>query len=334
MNTQIIKGLISNSSFESQVITEVNGIVFVNLDYFTNRSYQSQGINEFFFAISQYKNKPIVFLIRDGVNCWFTGIREIVKKVIKDLNCTKQNCFIYGYDDLQLEDVTFISLNVLQMWTDLTFKKIKDLPISSGNWQKKFAALYGRHDIFRLKFLRHLHTNYFEDSLLAFNSVTGTYNERFQNYFNEDIEWYKNNCPIFLDFKEANNWVPYDKSLSSIGEHYNKYFIEIVAETDFYSDKFFTEKTLKNFYLGKPFILWSGAHSLYKLREAGFRTFEPYINESYDRIENTKERFDAIMAEIDRLGKLPDHDLRSIHTKLEEIFSYNRDFFVQFMLTR
>lgn len=333
MNTRTIKELISNNVFEN-IITEVDNFVFVNLDHFTNRLYQSQGASEFIYSMCDYKNHIIVFLLRDGVNCRITGIREVLKKVIAELRLTKETCYIYGYDNLHLDNSTYIEFNVLQMWTDLTYKKIKDLPICDTQFEKKFAALYGRHDIFRLKIFRHLFQYHKNTSLLAFNSECGTYNARFDLHFINDKTWYKENCPVFLDFDTSSTWIPYGKSLETIGSHYNKYFIEIVAETDFFTDKFFTEKTLKNFYLGKPFLLWSGAHSLFRLKEAGFKTFSPYINESYDSIQNTKDRLDAILIEVDRLSKLPMEQLKEIHNQLSERLLYNREFFIQFMLTR
>jgi hypothetical protein len=334
MNTQEIRDLISNLSFEPTLITKINNVVIVNLDYFTNRNYQSQGINEFLYTLSGYKNHIIAFLIRDGVNCRITGIREAIKKVIRDLELTAETCYVYGYDNLELENTTYIDMDVLQMWGSLCYARIKDLPLSTNKFQKKFAALYGRHDLYRLKLFRHLYTYHKDESFLAFNSINGLYSSRFKNEFDEDSNWYHSNCPVFLDFKNANNWVPYGDSLDNIGIHYNNYFIEIVAETDIYTDKFYTEKTIKNFYLGKPFLLWSGANSLSRLQNEGFQTFSPYIDESYDRISNVRDRFEAIVMEIDRLAKLPNHELARIHDALSERFEYNRDFFVKTILTR
>lgn len=333
MITLKINDIISNCNFDSKVISVIDGIVFVNLDYLTNRQYQSQGVNEFLYQISNYKNHTVVFLIRDGVNCRVTGLREIIKQVILSLNLTNATCFHYGYDDLDLDNSTFIDMNVLHMWAHLCFEKIKDLPLSSNNTEKKFAALYGRHDLYRLKIFKHLHTNYYNDSLLAFNSVNGTYNQRFIDDFDNDCRWYQEHCPVFLDFASANNWVPYGDSLEKIGNQYNRYFIEIVAETDFYSNKFFTEKTLKNFYLGKPFLLWSGQHSLETLRKAGFRTFSPYIDESYDSITDSKDRLNAILKEIDRLSSLSYAELANLQNDMNEIFLDNRENFNQ-LLTR
>lgn len=333
MITQKINDIISNSNFDSKIISLIDDIVFVNLDYLTNRQYQSQGVNEFLYQIGDYKNKVIVFLIRDGVNCRITGIRETIKHVITSLSLTKETCFHYGYDDLELENSTFIDMNLLQMWTHLSYEKIRDLPSSICTFEKKFAALYGRHDLYRLKFFRHLRTNYANDSLLAFNSINGLYNQRFQHDFANDIEWYQQNCPVFLDFPTSNNWVPYGESLEKIGKQYNRYFIEIVAETDFYSKHFFTEKTIKNFYLGKPFILWSGPNSLETLQDAGFITFHPYIDETYDSIANIKDRFDAIIQEIDRIAKLSIPELTYLNNKMIEIFQHNRKIFMKKLLT-
>jgi hypothetical protein len=332
MNTQKINQIISCNLFE-QVITVIDEILFVNLDYLTNRQYQSTGLNELLYEIGGYKNHVVVFLIRDGVNCRFTGLREVIIHVIEALQLTKDTCFHYGYDNLNLENSTFIELNVLQMWGHLCYEKIQNLPLSSNTFHKKFAGLYARHDIYRLKIFRYLHTNYYDHSILAFNSVNGVYSNRFEQMFNDDVKWYSQHCPKFLDFPSANNWVSYTNSLDRIGEHYNNYFIEIVAETDFYSNVFFTEKTMKNLYLGKPFILWSGVNSLATLRKAGFRTFSPYIDESYDTILNVRDRLEAIFREIDRLANLSYRELADLNSKMNEIFQHNRNCFTKKLLT-
>lgn len=333
MSTQKIKKLIPFFN-EPKLIHIVEDVVIVNLDFFTNRYYQTQGLNEFLFTIGGYKNHSVVFLIRDGVNCVMTGIREIIKKVIYELKLTEETCYIYGYDDLKLDNTTFIEMDAIRMWASSCYTMIKDLPISNNQFQKKFAALYGRHDLFRLKIFRHLYTNYLDESLLAFNSTAGQYNSRFTKEFEDDIDWYRNHCPVFLDFEQSHTWYPFQDSLQTIDNHYHNYFIEIVAETDPYSNKFFTEKTMKNFYLGKAFLLWAGPYSLFRLRENGFKTFSPFINESYDTIENTRDRFDALLSEIDRLAGLSIAELQEIQNEIGERLQYNRDYFTQFILTR
>jgi len=55
-----------------------------------------------------------------------------------------------------------------------------------------------------------------------------------------------------------------------------------------------TEKTFKAIALEMPFILVAPAHSLEYLRSYGFETFAPYIDESYDLIEDPVARIEAV----------------------------------------
>jgi hypothetical protein len=64
-------------------------------------------------------------------------------------------------------------------------------------------------------------------------------------------------------------------------------------------------------YTGKPFVLYGVQGQLQHLRDLGFRTFQPYIDESYDLESNYEKRFDMITQEVDRLSK--DADLRLIN---------------------
>jgi hypothetical protein len=55
-----------------------------------------------------------------------------------------------------------------------------------------------------------------------------------------------------------------------------------------------TEKTFKAIALEMPFVLVAPAHSLEYLRSYGFRTFAPYIDESYDAIEDPVKRIERV----------------------------------------
>jgi hypothetical protein len=55
-----------------------------------------------------------------------------------------------------------------------------------------------------------------------------------------------------------------------------------------------TEKTFKAIALEMPFVLVAPAHSLQYLRSYGFRTFAPYIDETYDTIEDPILRIEAV----------------------------------------
>lgn len=326
MNTHTINELyhlISTSNLDN-VFTKVNNYLFVNLDWLTNRDYQFEGVNEYLFYIGQHKNKSIVFLQRDGVNLRFTGMLEIVKQTIQDLKLTNASCFLYGYNDPEIENCTFVPLNVVRMWASQCYPLIKDLPLSTNDYAKKFAGLFGRFDMYRLNLYKHLSKH---DSLLGWNSKHVSFNSRHYEYFKSDQEWFNSYGTTQLDYSTGSGSVSFRDSLGAIGKHYNTYFIEVVSETDVHNNRFFTEKTLKNFYLGKPFLLLNGSGSLDYLRSFGFQTFAPYINESYDTMTSVYDRITAIKQEVDRLADLDYNTCRQINENLRPIFEHNRSIF-------
>lgn len=320
MNTQQIYQLICNTNLDNTV-TQINNYLFVNLDWLTNRNYQFEGTNEFLYYIGQHKDKQIVFLQRDGVNLQFTGIQEIIKQTIKD---TGNPCYLYGYNNPKIDNCMFLPLDAIQMWIAQCYPLIKDLPLSTLSNSYKFAGLFGRFDMFRLKLYRHLKQY---DSLLGWNSAQVSYNARHYENYKDDLTWFNSTERSIVDYPAASGSVSFRDALKDIGKHYTTYFIEVVSETDVHNDKFFTEKTLKNFYLGKPFLLLSGANSLAQLRSYGFQTFAPYINESYDTLSSVYDRVSAIKKEIDRLAALDYTSIVNINKNLQPIFEHNRSIF-------
>ena len=123
MNMHQINQLISNFKFDES-LTVIDNYVFVNLDWLTNRDYQSQGVNEIIFSAGQYPDSIFVFLIRDGVNCQLTGLGFVIETIVKNLQLNSETCYIYGYDDLKIPNTTFIELDVVQMWCSLIYQQL------------------------------------------------------------------------------------------------------------------------------------------------------------------------------------------------------------------
>lgn len=92
-----------------------------------------------------------------------------------------------------------------------------------------------------------------------------------------------------------------------------------------YSCTFLTEKTYKGLVSAQPFILNTTPGALAALREQGFRTFSPYIDESYDGILDDDSRMKAILSEIDRLSTLTDEQWINMYANLYDVFVHNRD---------
>lgn len=121
--------------------------------------------------------------------------------------------------------------------------------------------------------------------------------------------------------------------------HYDDAYFGIITETKYFHDNptdlfllksdlsldgyLFSEKTYK-FIAGKlPFIIVGVPGSLQALRELGYKTFHPYINEAYDAIQNDEDRMIAIINEIERLCGLNDTKWLTIQEKLQSIIEHN-----------
>ena len=63
--------------------------------------------------------------------------------------------------------------------------------------------------------------------------------------------------------------------------------------------------------------------SLHVLKDSGYKTFHPYINEDYDNIEDDELRLVAIADEIERLCGLSDEEWLEIQRELIPRLEHN-----------
>lgn len=107
-----------------------------------------------------------------------------------------------------------------------------------------------------------------------------------------------------------------------------KSLVEIVVESQNLDHLFITEKTLKAFLCKNIFFIFNSPRSLAFLRGLGFKTFEPYIDESYDLIEDTYLRAEAIVTEIKKLSLLNKHEQYILLENCKEIVYHNYNHFI------
>ena len=100
----------------------------------------------------------------------------------------------------------------------------------------------------------------------------------------------------------------------------------IVLET-VYDRIHLTEKTLRPLACGHPFLLLNGAGALEKIREYGFETFQPYINESYDKEPDPVKRMDMVLTEMNRINSSSEKYQRWIWDGCQQIADYNKRLF-------
>jgi hypothetical protein len=85
-------------------------------------------------------------------------------------------------------------------------------------------------------------------------------------------------------------------------------WVTVVSEASF-SDKdqqlFLSEKVFKPIVCFHPFIILGNKDSLKELRDMGYKTFDGFIDESYDSL-STFERYDAIITSIKKIIAIED----------------------------
>jgi len=86
---------------------------------------------------------------------------------------------------------------------------------------------------------------------------------------------------------------------------------------------FISEKTYKPIVAKKPFLVFSEPYFLESLKELGFRTFHPYINEEYDTIKDYKQRIESIINELQRLNRLNKQDFNKFKKNCQSIVKHN-----------
>lgn len=137
----------------------------------------------------------------------------------------------------------------------------------------------------------------------------------------------------------------------SIQPFYKDSAIGIVSETNFWTSEhlkypeqtreltyiaflehaMFTEKTLKYICAKRPFIQMNIAGCLDDFRELGFKSFAPYIDETYDTIKSESKRIVAIADEVERLCLLSKKEFSYVVDGCSEIAKHNYDHLKKFV---
>lgn len=159
-----------------------------------------------------------------------------------------------------------------------------------------------------------------------------------------DLEDIKKMIPVKYNVipysRKINDWVdgmPYsiEKNINdyyspSLFDAINQSAIHIVIETMSVGKLvYITEKTWKPISVKKPFIIYGVFGSLAWLRELGYKTFHPFINEEYDTITDDTLRKQAIILEMKRISDMNSEELAELLINCKPIIEYNHQQFLK-----
>jgi hypothetical protein len=135
----------------------------------------------------------------------------------------------------------------------------------------------------------------------------------------------KDMCPLLIDDDVED--LRDDHSLGWINIHpktYNKAYFSIIAGNSFDTpwihpdEKFW--KPLGQFH---PFIWVGPTGGLQHLKDMGFKSFWPFIDESYDKEEDCEKRMLMIVEEVKRLCSMPKEEIHNWYYNMQDILIYN-----------
>lgn len=117
----------------------------------------------------------------------------------------------------------------------------------------------------------------------------------------------------------------FDNSYFSLVQEtfYDNTLDDSTGDIAFYECIMISEKTYRPIYFKHPFIMLGVKGSLAGLRKYGFKTFSPYIDESYDEIDDPVLRLETALNEVKRLCSLSDDEWLTIQRELLPVLEYN-----------
>lgn len=139
----------------------------------------------------------------------------------------------------------------------------------------------------------------------------------------DDFNYLKNNAPFVIDTRYD---LFYNLAINITKEDYEKTFISLISESLADDDTlFFSEKIWKPIMVGHPFILYGNQYSLKLLKQWGFKTFNKWIDESYDNEPDRVIRAQMVVKEIKKFENKTIDQLKIIRNEMNEICEFNQN---------
>jgi hypothetical protein len=218
------------------------------------------------------------------------------------------------------------------------------IPIKKRKIQKKFITfnrITGNSRIYRAFFVSKLsQQNLLDSGHISFSSrcpVHGNLQSSIiksvkqfnldKNFVSQELDYIANLPNLRID---SDHDTPIKNSSFTLGpiQKSMESFVHVVTETCFWErKKHLTEKIFKPIALKQPFLLLGCADNLAYLKEYGFKTFDRWWDESYDKCQDPIKRIDMVVDIVKNLSKLSNHDLENILHDMEEVLEYNFQLF-------
>ena len=184
--------------------------------------------------------------------------------------------------------------------------------------------------------------NLLEDGIFSFlQELSSDQIKSTLNYYSNDTT---DNLNLFSE--QIANMLPYELDTMGIppGERwkivalpgnvkdwYTNSYLHIVTETLFSGENcFLSEKIFRPIINLQPFLIFGQPRNLIKLKQLGFKTFSPFINEMYDLEVDDKKRILMLEKEILKFAKMSLQEIHDWYYSITDILIYNQKHLASF----
>lgn len=247
----------------------------------------------------------------------------------------------FSADEILVEWFSMFEWNLIDYITNRQIKPLDTL--QKKKYPKKFINFNRRWRLHRPLMMTLLHDKKLIDSGFISFGQSDFHNDTWDQKWKE-LQWYYKDSPEILEILNRNESVKTLPSMyldtedlitnraeqtDSTDQYYLDSYFSVINETTYHTKPgydgvvFFSEKIFKAVAMKHPFIVATAPNSLEYFRKLGYKTFHPYINESYDLEMDDGKRMIMIVDEIDRLCKLEGAEFKEFLKQLKMICNHN-----------
>jgi hypothetical protein len=305
-----------------------------HIDFFKN-TYQ--GVTyELFEKIKKLNATILINYSHEGhLNDFF--VLEILKKLKYKKVIFIYNDYLTNFSNIASKNIKFIKFNYYLNRSAKYFQqnfKENDIQGYLDTSEKQF------HFLSFNQWLHHHRTNIISNIFKSKNESKFliSFNPKFYDSLGEHLYDYENQLKdlgFWDDYQYVlslpEHRVDFDTTLKIVGygyedlSVYKKTFISLISDTIFFKKQgFISEKIFKPIMYMQPFLIAAPPLYLQALRDMGFKTFDGFIDESYDLEFDDSKRLSMINQEIQRICSIPIETMK-IHLKeIEHILIHNQ----------
>ena len=307
-----------------------------NFDEILNQNIKIAAVPVFFDQFQQYQNNPFDYKLFDIIliSDIEANYPEVIKSWIKSLGI-KNYLIAYGCKvPYQLEKDT-----VYRPWWAFNIIDRNSFQTIDASPQYDYDVLLGAKKPHRDFIMANMQSSgLLENSIVNYLDVFTAPDQPYSSYefkVGKHIDKILSGQKLIYPYYSTNmkpEWEVRENIDKSVSDQvpwkiYEQTKYSIVAETLDDPAIFLTEKTGKCLYSKRMFIVFGGPGHLKLLHQLGFKTFPEVIDESYDTIENSIERWQSAWNQVVILSHLNYQKVKSI---IQPILEHNHKRLIEY----